>query len=83
MTFNEFKIKFDAEVNTSHIEYDQDAGHTYSSINHPLMIYTDYNDEFLDYANDWLSNNDDCASHPCRPGGECGCNPVSEDKRVG
>ena len=87
---HELKARFDKEVNTSHIIYDWDGGHCYSSINHPIMseistkfecINEDAHNEMLDYTNDWLNKNDRCP--PCaiyinrrtkEVSSSCGCN---------
>lgn len=64
MTFEQFKARFDSEVNSSHITVDWDAGHCYSGINHPLHnVYNlDMSDDDIDeaeqYACDWLGENE-------------------------
>ena len=67
-TLLDLKQEFKEKVNTSHIEYDWDGGHSYSYINHPIMNEGDEYDgvwskedymEWEEFTNGWLSDNDD------------------------
>ena len=65
ITLNDLKRMFTKQVNTSHIEYDRDGGHSYSYIKHPLMSGHEWEDDdrWLDFTNEWLSENEDLP--PC------------------
>lgn len=69
-TVESFKAEFLSRVNTSHIKYDRDGGHSYSYIEHPLMdlleeVWAEVDEdksmyeEVVDFTNYWLSENDD------------------------
>jgi hypothetical protein len=86
MSLQEFKDKFDKEVNTSHIKYDHDGGHSYSYIDHPIMEFINDSsvkenqmNELEEYAYNWLYSHDECP--PCILDGGCGCNE-SDDNQV-
>lgn len=81
ITVSDFKQMFTDQIDTSHIKYDRDGGHTYSYIEHPLMtmMYEQFSDEEVDeledFTNDWLYDNDECPP--------CGIGIDHENKQIG
>ena len=67
----DFIKRFDSEVAVDNIRYDWDAGWCYSSIDHPIMQEAEramgYSskeyEQFEDYANTWLSENEGYLYH--------------------
>lgn len=84
-TYSDWIQQFKDQVNTTHIKYDRDGGHSYSYIEHPLMDDLDngtlsVNDTLLcqEHSDEWLYENDNCP--PCeleikdgKVSSGCGC----------
>ena len=62
-TLSDLKQDFMTQVNSSHVKYGWDCGHSYSYIDHSLGdIVFDNNDdqnEWDDFTNEWLSEQSD------------------------
>ena len=72
MTFEEFKVKFDTEVNNTHLTVDWDGGHCYNGCSHSLNNMDDLDmtpedrDKSEEYVSMWLSESDQplyCVPH--------------------